>query len=139
MVEIEDMDAWHEAIRNNPALLEQIKQLREKWNAERDSSITEEAKKPDAWYLFRQLARTVYDALPNATAEGWSSIEQRAISALKRGVNSDAPEINFYLHMYELVRLAYFEKQDTREENLPLEHELQDLKTTVEHYFRTNF
>ncbi len=92
MAEIEDMDAWHDAIRSKPALLEEIKKLREEWNAQRDASITEEAKKPDAWYLFRRLARIAFDALPTATAEGWSSMEQRASSALKGGLNRDSPE-----------------------------------------------
>lgn len=81
----------------------------------------------------------VFDALPGATAEGWSRLEQEATSALKGRLPRDSHATDSYLEMYELVRLAHFGAEDMREENLPLEHELADLKKIVEHYFRTHF
>ena len=136
---MDQMKAWHEAVRNNPALLDEIKRLRGEWNAQRASTTGEEAEKPEAWYLFRRLAHIAFDALPGTTAEGWSRLEDGATFALKGRLNSDSPAVNSYVEMYELARLAYFGERDTRNENLPLEHELADLKRTVEHYFRTHF
>jgi hypothetical protein len=139
MVEVDQMKAWHEAVRNNPALLDEIKKQRGEWNAQRASTVGEEAQKLEAWQLFKSLARIVFDALPGATAEGWSRLEDETAFALKGRLNSDSPAVNSYVEMYRLVRLAYFGAEDMRKQNLPLEHELSDLKTIVEHYFRTHF